>query len=100
MRIPPRPDGLLDLKALLRRLVQLNITSLMVEGGAEIITSFLKDRLVDQLVLTISPIYVGGMHAVWPLQLSLQDPPVLRNMEWETCGSDVVLRADVAWNGK
>ncbi len=100
MRIPPRPDGLLDLKALLRRLAELNITSLMVEGGAEIITSFLKDRLVDQLVLTISPIYVGGMHAVWPLQLSLQDPPVLRNMEWETCGSDVVLRADVAWNGK
>ncbi len=100
MRIPPRQDGLIDLKALLRRLAELNIVSLMVEGGAEVITSFLKDRLVDQLVLTISPIYVGGLHAVWPMQLSLRNPPVLRNMEWEACGSDVVLRADVAWNRK
>ena len=31
----------------------------MVEGGAGIITSFLKSGLVDSFVLTIAPIYVG-----------------------------------------
>jgi GTP cyclohydrolase II len=98
MRIPTHPDGLIDLKTLLQRLLELNITSIMVEGGAEIITSFLKDRLVDQIVLTISPIYIGGMHAVGPLQLNLLNPPVLQNMEWEPCGSDIVLRADIVWN--
>jgi len=97
MRIPSTPDGLIDLTLLLKRLLDLNITSLMVEGGAEIITSFLKLRLVDQLVLTISPVFIGGMHAIWPLQLDLTNPPILENMSWETYGSDIVLRADMAW---
>jgi GTP cyclohydrolase II len=98
MRIPSRVDGLIDLQVLLHRLKDMNITSIMVEGGAEIITSFLKDRLVDQLVLTISPMYIGGMHAVWPLQLNLLDLPILQNIEWEPCGADIVLRADIMWN--
>jgi GTP cyclohydrolase II len=97
MRIPSTPDGLIDLTVLLKRLLEMNITSLIVEGGAEIITSFLKLRLVDQLILTISPVYIGGMHAIWPLQLDLANPPVLENMSWKTYGSDLVLRADMAW---
>ena len=36
------------------------IRSLMVEGGAAVITSFLKARLVDALVLTLSPKLIGG----------------------------------------
>ena len=35
------------------------IRSLMVEGGAAVITSFLKAELVDALVLTLSPKLVG-----------------------------------------
>ena len=50
--------------ALLECLAELGINSLMVEGGARIITSFLRDRLADLLVLTISPMLVGGLHAV------------------------------------
>ncbi len=98
LRIPSNSNGLIDLAALLRRLIDMRITSLMVEGGAEIITSFLKHQLVDQLVLTISHVHIGGMHAVWPLQINLSNPPVLRNMEGEPCGSDVILRADMVWN--
>jgi len=98
LRIPSNSNSLIDLTVLLRRLIDLNIATLMVEGGAEIITSFLKHQLADQLVLTISPVYIGGMHAVWPLQINLSNPPVLQNMEWETCGADVVLRADIVWN--
>ena len=40
------------------------IRSLMVEGGAAVITSFLKAGLVDALVLTLSPKLVGGYKAV------------------------------------
>lgn len=100
LRIPAHADGLIDLKTLLQRLMEMNITSIMVEGGAEIITSFLKEKLVDQIILTVSPIYVGGMHAVGPLQLNLLNPPVLRNMEWEPCGTDIILRADIVWDKK
>lgn len=98
LRIPVQSDGLIDLKTLLRRLMEMNITSIMVEGGAEIITSFLKEQLVDQIVLTVSPIYIGGMHAIGPWQLNLLNPPVLKNMEWEPYGTDIVLRADIVWD--
>lgn len=98
LHVPFDEDGLIDLKVLLAQLRELKIGSLMVEGGAQIITSFLKHRLVDQLVLTMAPVYVGGMQAVWPLQLNLTNPPRLENMAWEMCGSDLVLRADVTWH--
>lgn len=98
LHVPFDEDGLIDLKVLLAQLRELEIGSLMVEGGAQIITSFLKHRLVDQLVLTVAPVYVGGMQAVWPLQLNLTNPPRLENMAWEMCGSDLVLRADVTWH--
>ena len=98
LHIPFDPDGLIDLTVLLAQLREMKIESLMVEGGAQIITSFLKHRLVDQLVLTMAPVYIGGMQAVWPLQINLLNPPRLENMAWEMCGSDLVLRADITWH--
>jgi GTP cyclohydrolase II len=95
--IPSLPDGLIDLKALLLRLKRMNIETLMVEGGGQIITSFLKHRLVDQLILTLAPVYIGGIQALWPGQFNLQNPPRLEAMEWEMCGSDLILRADIIW---
>lgn len=54
----------IDLAALLDFLGNEEISSLMVEGGARVITSFLRSDLVDQFVLTITPFIVGGLHAV------------------------------------
>src|SRR3954470_23085900 len=48
-------DGGLDLEDVLRRLGGLGIRSVMVEGGSGIVTSLLKARLVDRLVVCIAP---------------------------------------------
>jgi len=64
LRLPAEADGRVSLIMLLNRLGALGINSLMVEGGAQVITSFLAARLVDRLVLTIAPVIVGGLHAV------------------------------------
>jgi GTP cyclohydrolase II len=64
LRLPTTTDGQVDLVALLDELGASGINSLMIEGGAGIITSFLHQRLPDLLVLTISPMLVGGLHAV------------------------------------
>ncbi len=61
---PVDDRGGLSLKALLQTLAGRGITSLMVEGGARVITSFLLQNLVDQVVLTIAPILLGGLPAV------------------------------------
>jgi GTP cyclohydrolase II len=99
MRLPTVASGLVDLSALLRRLGEWGINSVMVEGGARIITNFLTGRLVDHLVVTLVPRLIGGLHAVG--SLGLLDPghfPSLRNMGYQRLGDDLVLWGDVAWN--
>lgn len=64
LRLPALADGRVDLAALLPELGALGMTSLMVEGGPSILTSFLAARLADYAVVTIAPLFVGGLHAV------------------------------------
>lgn len=52
--------GLVDLKDLLKELGRLAITSILVEGGARVATSFLKEGLIDKVIFFISPRIIGG----------------------------------------
>jgi riboflavin-specific deaminase-like protein len=62
--LPADDSGWVDLPALLEYLDKMGIRSLMVEGGARVISSFLAGGLVDQVVLTIAPVFLGGLRAV------------------------------------
>jgi 3,4-dihydroxy 2-butanone 4-phosphate synthase/GTP cyclohydrolase II len=98
LRLPLNTHGQVKLVALLECLAELGIDSLMVEGGARIITSFLRERLADLLVLTISPMLVGGLHAVD--NLGETDPalfPRLSRARCERLGEDLVLWGELAW---
>jgi len=55
--------GLLDLKVLMKKLGEMKITSVLVEGGGEVNASFLEAGLVDKAVFTISPKIFGGREA-------------------------------------
>jgi len=92
LRLPADVDGRVSLPALLKRLVELGINSLMVEGGARIITSFLSERLVDYVVLTIAPMFVGGLHA--PGRLA--HLPRLHNVHHQQLGADLIVWGDLA----
>ena len=94
LRVSSGYQGLLDLPTALRRLGKMGISSVMVEGGAQIITSFLRDQLMDQLVLTLAPVFVGGLRAVNPLQLDIPNLPRLGDVTWQRFGDDLVLRAE------
>ncbi len=52
-----------DLKKVLRWLGSHQVSSLLVEGGSHILTSFLEKRLVDKIIITISPKLIGGQNA-------------------------------------
>ncbi|MCW3975468.1 MAG: GTP cyclohydrolase II [Candidatus Bathyarchaeota archaeon] len=59
----PHNNGNIELPALLRDLTYRKIKSIMVEGGARVISSFVREKLVDMIVLTISPFAIGnGLH--------------------------------------
>jgi riboflavin biosynthesis pyrimidine reductase len=71
----------------------MGIKSLMVEGGARVITSFLAAGLVDSIVITIAPVFVGGLHAVEHLAVNgnSQRYPRPKNLRVERMGDDVIL---------
>jgi 3,4-dihydroxy 2-butanone 4-phosphate synthase/GTP cyclohydrolase II len=64
MYFPADAEGRVSLPALLERLDQIGVASVMVEGGACVIGSFMAGGLVDLMVLTIAPVLVGGVPAV------------------------------------
>ncbi len=66
--VPADAEGRVDLIALLAALHGRGIGSLLVEGGAGIITALLQARLVDRLVVCVAPKILGaGIEAVGDL---------------------------------
>ncbi|OCL27926.1 bifunctional diaminohydroxyphosphoribosylaminopyrimidine deaminase/5-amino-6-(5-phosphoribosylamino)uracil reductase [Orenia metallireducens] len=53
----------IDLKLLLDLLAEREITSLLVEGGSQVSSSFLEEGLVDKLYYFIAPKIIGGKEA-------------------------------------
>ncbi len=94
----PSANGWVDLDCLLKLLSDLGLNSLMVEGGAQVITSFLVSRLVDQMVLTIAPWLVGGLRVVENVGPShLPHLPRLRHLSYARLGEDLVVRGEPDW---
>lgn len=60
----PRKNGKVDLKILLRKLAELEIMNLLVEGGGEIIGSLFDSNLVDRVMFFIAPKIIGGEKSV------------------------------------
>lgn len=90
--LPMDSDGRVVLAALLERLGERGIKTLMVEGGARVINSFLGARLVDRLVLTLSPRMIEGVRAVTaPGEAGLE----LKNVRYRQLGSDLIVEADL-----
>ena len=65
----------------------------MVEGGARVITSFLSAGLVDSFVLTIAPLFLGGLHAVEHLAVNGRSQlyPRARELNARTLGEDLIV---------
>ncbi|MCC6604411.1 MAG: GTP cyclohydrolase II [Anaerolineae bacterium] len=95
VRLPGTGNGRVNLPALLDWLYQSGLHRLMVEGGANIITSFLAAQLVDRLVITVAPLLVGGLNAVGNLNGS--GLPQLKNLHTQWLGKDMILSGDVRW---
>lgn len=60
----PARAGRVDLHAVLHELCQREITSLLVEGGAEVHAAFLREGLADKLTVFIAPKIIGGRGAI------------------------------------
>ncbi len=90
-------DGKIDLHALMKILAAKRINSLMVEGGARVITSFVNSRLVDQFIVTVSPRCVGGLPVID--SDGLQSGPNLKlvDVSYQHLGHDLIIWARPKW---
>ncbi len=89
------PEKTIDLVAMMELLTGLDtdINSIMVEGGARVISSFTSAKLVDQFVITFTPYMLGGLKA-----LELKDSEgggyvELADMKIDDLGEDFVMWA-------
>jgi riboflavin-specific deaminase-like protein len=90
-------DGLIDLEALMEELVNRQIDSLMVEGGARVITSFIRWKLVDLFVVTVSPKFVGGLPVIDTSSFQSTSFLQLEDVHYQTLGEDLIIWARPNW---
>lgn len=90
-----------NIRDMLEYLHQKGKRRVMVEGGAEVISSFIIGQLVDYMILTISPIIVGGLPAVQIQDnisgLKSNEFPRLAGVLSEYAGEDLIVFGKVAW---
>ncbi len=57
-------DMKVNIKLLLKQLVQRKIKTLLVEGGGIINWEFVKQNLFDEIIVTVTPFIIGGKNSV------------------------------------
>lgn len=95
-------QGEVDLRHLLGILGQRGISSILVEGGAETITSLLRLNLVDRLVVIVAPKLMGkGIEAVGELNITdVSQTLKLSYSRTYRVGEDLVIEARVEGGGR
>jgi GTP cyclohydrolase II len=71
VRLLPAGAGGVDIGSVLRDLCTVGVRSLLVEGGAQVITAMLAAGLVDRLIVAVAPTIIGaGTEAVGDLGIA------------------------------
>jgi diaminohydroxyphosphoribosylaminopyrimidine deaminase/5-amino-6-(5-phosphoribosylamino)uracil reductase len=100
VRVREGSDGRLDLGAVMRDLATRRISSVLIEGGGELIGSALESRLVDKVCCFIAPLIVGGRDAVGMAggrgASRLRQALRLREMSARRIGPDLLVEAYVS----
>ena len=94
--LPAGPHGV-DVDAALGALRAAGVETLLVEGGARVITSLLGAGVVDRLIVGVAPTIIGqGTEAVGPLGItSIAEGIRLVNRSVHVVGDDVLLAWDI-----
>lgn len=96
---PLRKDRTLDLRPLMRRLVQEGLLHVLVEGGALVHESFLRAGFADEVVLFVAPKLFGDAGRAWSGRLRVPSPEralLLEGLTARPVGPDVMLTARLA----
>lgn len=92
-------EGQINLKDMMKKLAQLEITNILVEGGGTLIGSLFDEGLVDKILFFISPKIVGGKDAISSVMgkgISYIDKAIkLKGVKLKRIGEDFLVEAYV-----
>jgi len=97
---PSDPDGRVAIDGALSVLAARGVERLMVEGGAKVVTSFLRAKRVDRMCIEIAMRLLGapGTSMLGALSVgALEQAPTLTNVSVERLGENVLVRGDVVY---
>ncbi|WP_103027584.1 GTP cyclohydrolase II [Salinibacter altiplanensis] len=100
--LPCAPNGGVCLDSLLEELGGHHVTSVMVEGGTQVLTAFLRRQQAQRIIVTVAPMFVGGTPALGSLaQAESADAPDefphLTHVQQRWYGDDLVVEGDPVW---
>ena len=92
-------EGQVNLKDMMKKLAQLEITNILVEGGGTLIGSLFDEGLVDKILFFVSPKIIGGKEAVGSVMgkgVSRVDRAIrLKDVKLKHIGEDFLVEAYV-----
>ena len=84
-----------NIKLLMKKLVQMDIQSVLLEGGGTVNWEFVKNNLVDEFYITITPFILGGKNSISLIQGGgfdkIRNSPKLRLKAIKKLENDLVL---------
>lgn len=98
--VPADPEGGVSLPEVLEALHERGVRRLLVEGGARVLTSFLRARLADRAEVEVAPLWLGGegMPALGALGVrGIAQAVRLEATELERLGSSFLVRGKIAY---
>ena len=99
IKFPSRKNDKVDLQKLLVFLGKRGISSLFVEGGAEIIGSLMTQKLVDRATAFIAPKIIGGVSAPSPVGgegfKKMSEALVLTNQQLLSFENDIMISGNL-----
>ncbi|HCC68298.1 MAG TPA: bifunctional diaminohydroxyphosphoribosylaminopyrimidine deaminase/5-amino-6-(5-phosphoribosylamino)uracil reductase RibD [Nitrospiraceae bacterium] len=88
-------NGKVDLKALMKELGKLDITSVMIEGGSSINASAFQSGIVDKVMFFTAPKIIGGRDAISSIggefTGTLKNSIKMHNLKVKKIGEDILL---------
>jgi diaminohydroxyphosphoribosylaminopyrimidine deaminase/5-amino-6-(5-phosphoribosylamino)uracil reductase len=89
--------NMVDLVDLMKKLALREISHVLVEGGGEVISSFLKEKLADEIFLFISPMILGGDISSVRGEgfLKIENAPRLKNIEFKKIGNEFLIKGEI-----
>jgi riboflavin-specific deaminase-like protein len=93
--VAPNPSGLVSLVEALKVLHDWGVRRLLVEGGAQVLTAFVRERLVDDVVLEIVPVLLGAQGVPSIANIGVQalgDAPKLSHVRVTRVGTSILVQ--------